>query len=314
MTESFHQAIDDLHRVTYELSNMRTPTITIMDGQTIGFDSGIAFCSKIRIATENTIMMVPETNMGHFTDSSTSYFLSRLKNNYGRYIALCAASMTVEDIMAAGIATHYVPSNKITSMIEHLTHLKSPSLKEIDAAINLYTERWPINSLSCTMDVSRDKMMQTVIKECFRYNTVEEILLALKNEGSAFSLKARDEMLRASPTALKTTLELLCRTSSMSLIDSIILERRLWNIDMLSHDFKEGYKAITSKKSPKWHPQSLQDVDLEKNIKQDRFRAAQALKPMYLRHIEHAAFQRDEHFDEFNAGSSEYEMIFKSSL
>jgi len=67
----------------------------------VGFDSGIAFCSKIRIATENTIMMVPETNMGHFTDSSTSYFLSRLKNNYGRYIALCAASMTVEDIMYA---------------------------------------------------------------------------------------------------------------------------------------------------------------------------------------------------------------------
>lgn len=34
MTEGFHQAIDDLHRVTYELSTMRTPTITIMDGQT----------------------------------------------------------------------------------------------------------------------------------------------------------------------------------------------------------------------------------------------------------------------------------------
>lgn len=44
-------------------------------------------------------MMAPEATMGHFTDSSTSYFLSRLKNNYGRYIALCAASMTVEDIM-----------------------------------------------------------------------------------------------------------------------------------------------------------------------------------------------------------------------
>lgn len=31
---NFHQAIDDIYRVTYELSTMKTPTIAIMDGQT----------------------------------------------------------------------------------------------------------------------------------------------------------------------------------------------------------------------------------------------------------------------------------------
>ncbi|KAF1805001.1 ClpP/crotonase-like domain-containing protein [Mucor lusitanicus] len=300
--------------VTYELSAMKIPTIAIMDGQTIGFGSGTAVCSKIRVVTESAIWMMPETTMGHFTDSSTSYFLSRLKNNYGKYLALCAARMTVEDIMVAGIATHYVPSSKIPSMIGCLTHLKSPSLKELDATINLFTERWPINSLSCTMDVSKDRMMQTIIKECFRYSTVEEILAALEKEGSAFSMKTRDDMLKASPTALKITLELLCQASNLSFIDSIILERRLWNLDMLSHDFQEGYKAIMNKKSPKWYPQSLREVDLEKNIKHDRFHAANALKPMYLRHIEHATFQEDKHFDELNAVSSEYEVIYKCSL
>lgn len=118
-------------------------------------------------------------------------------------------------------------------MIGCLTHLKSPSLKELDATINLFTERWPINSLSCTMDVSKDRMMQTIIKECFRYSTVEEILAALEKEGSAFSMKTRDDMLKASPTALKITLELLCQASNLSFIDSIILERRLWNLDMV---------------------------------------------------------------------------------
>ncbi|KAL9545798.1 hypothetical protein MBANPS3_006975 [Mucor bainieri] len=293
---------------------MKTPTIAIMDGQTIGFGSGIAFCSKIRIATENTIMVMPETTMGRFTDYSTSYFLSRLKNNYGKYLALCAAPMTIEDIMVAGIATHYVPSNKISSMIQYLVHLRSPSLKELDAAINLFTERWPINSLSCTMDVSKNRMMQTIIKECFRYRTVEEILVALENEGSAFSLKARDDMLRASPTALKITLELLCQAANLSFIDCIILERRLWNLDVLSHDFKEACKAVINNRTPEWYPKSVHNVDLEENIKHGRFHAANALKPLYLRHIEHATFQEDAHFDSLGANSSEYEVIHKCSL
>lgn len=44
-------------------------------------------------------MMMPETTIGHFTDSSTSYFLSRFKENYGRYLALCAAPIKAHDIM-----------------------------------------------------------------------------------------------------------------------------------------------------------------------------------------------------------------------
>lgn len=44
-------------------------------------------------------MVMPETTIGRFTDSSTSYFLSRFKGSYGRYLAFCAAPMQAHDIM-----------------------------------------------------------------------------------------------------------------------------------------------------------------------------------------------------------------------
>lgn len=134
----------------------------------------------------------------------------------------------------AGIATHYVPSDKISFMIEHLTQLKSPTIQNIDATIRQYTtEKWPMNNVSSTMDVSRGRM-QAIINDCFKYNTVEEIIFALEHEGSDFSLKAKKSILEASPTALKITLELLCRASSLSLVECIVLERRLWNLDMVN--------------------------------------------------------------------------------
>lgn len=68
----------------------------------------------------------------------------------------------------AGIATHYVSSDKICFMIEHVTQLKSPTIQDIEATISQYTtEKWPINSVSSTTDVSRGRM-QAIVNDCFK--------------------------------------------------------------------------------------------------------------------------------------------------
>lgn len=118
-------------------------------------------------------------------------------------------------------------------MIQHLTQLESPSNKDIDAAINQFAEKYPTKQESLFVDVSRERRHEIIVN-CFKFDTVEEIVAALQDEGSEFSKQAAKRIVTASPTASKISLELLRRASTMSLEQCLILERRLWNLDMVS--------------------------------------------------------------------------------
>lgn len=57
----------------------------------------LAHCMPFRIATENTKFAMQEINIGTFADGGASYFLSRMDNYIGRYIALTGAILKAED-------------------------------------------------------------------------------------------------------------------------------------------------------------------------------------------------------------------------
>ena len=88
---------------------------------------------KFRVATEKTRFAMPETGIGLFPDVGGSYFLPRLKGHFGYYLALTGApsvmSATIssflidagthllgQDVVASGIATHYIPSERIPEL------------------------------------------------------------------------------------------------------------------------------------------------------------------------------------------------------
>lgn len=68
------------------------PIIAIMDGITMGSGAGISIHGMYRIATENTIFAMPETEIGFIPDVGSSYFLSRL-GPLGTYLALTGARL-----------------------------------------------------------------------------------------------------------------------------------------------------------------------------------------------------------------------------
>lgn len=49
----------------------------------MGGGAGISVHGKFRVATENSVFAMPETDLGFFPDVGASYFLSRLPGFFG---------------------------------------------------------------------------------------------------------------------------------------------------------------------------------------------------------------------------------------
>lgn len=84
----------------------------------MGGGVGISIHAPIRIATDSTVFAMPETGIGFFTDVGGSYFLPRIKNNVslGLYLGLTGHKLKAKDLVKWGVATHYVPNDKIDSL------------------------------------------------------------------------------------------------------------------------------------------------------------------------------------------------------
>lgn len=89
----------------------------------MGGGVGLSCHSPIRVATDNTLYAMPETGIGFFTDVGGSYFLSRVKNNIslGLYLGITGHRIKGRDLVKWGIATHYVPQDKLDVLRQDIT-------------------------------------------------------------------------------------------------------------------------------------------------------------------------------------------------
>lgn len=67
------------------------------------------------MATERSLVSMPETAIGFFTDVGGGYFLSRLRcPGLGCFLALTGHRLQGVEVLWAGIATHYKPSSEVS--------------------------------------------------------------------------------------------------------------------------------------------------------------------------------------------------------
>ena len=101
------------YRLNHLLFTYGKPVIAFMDGITMGGGVGIAQPARYRVATERTVYAMPETGIGLFPDVGGGWYLSRLPGRSGRYLAVTGARIDGADAMALGLATDYLPSDRL---------------------------------------------------------------------------------------------------------------------------------------------------------------------------------------------------------
>jgi len=238
------------------ISELPIPYVALMDGVTMGGGVGISVHGDFRVVTDRTLFAMPETGIGLFPDVGGGWFLPRCPGETGTYLALTGVPVKAADCLYTGAATHYVPSDRIDALREALADL--PAEDGLSDTIADVLGKFSESAGDAPLAAHRE-----VIDACFRYDSVEEILAALRADGGEFAGKTADLLETRSPTSLKMTLELMRRGARCaSLAEDLEMEFALVQSFMVNDDFFEGVRALLVDKdrSPKWSPAKLADV------------------------------------------------------
>lgn len=244
-------------RMEFEYNNKiakcKKPYIALCDGITMGSGVGLSIHGSYLIATENTIFAMPETAIGYFVDVGASYFLSRLKNNVGLYMALTGARLKGSDLKRIGIATHYIQSGHLSELEEELFQSDNLTTTTIEDILTKFDEK-------VEGEFESDK-----IASIFSYSNLEDIVDALKQDASEWSKEQLMSLEKRSPTSLKVTMRQMSLVKTMNFKDCLKMEYQLSQRFLTDSDFLEGIRArLIDKDTPKWKPASIKMVDDKK--------------------------------------------------
>ncbi|XP_034696640.1 3-hydroxyisobutyryl-CoA hydrolase 1-like [Vitis riparia] len=249
--------------LNYVMATYSKPQVSILNGIVMGGGAGASVHGRFRIATENSVFAMPETALGLFPDVGASYFLSRFPGFFGEYVGLTGARLDGAEMLACGLATHFVPSARLSSLEAALHKLDSSDPAIISAVIDEY-------SLQPYLKDKSTYHRLDIINRCFSRRTIEEILSTLERE----AVKSADDWIfstiqslqKASPTSLKISLRSIREGRVQGVGQCLIREYRMVCHVMrgeVSKDFVEGCRAILfdKDKNPKWEPSRLDQLN-----------------------------------------------------
>ncbi|KAG5626800.1 hypothetical protein H5410_012018 [Solanum commersonii] len=258
------------YTLIYMIATYRKPQVSILNGIVMGGGAGVSIHGRFRVATEKSVFAMPETAMGLFPDVGSSYFLSRLPGFFGEYAGLTGSRLDGAAMLACGLATHFVSSDKLPLLEQELVKVSTSDPDAISAII------------SCFSDIPKLKEgspyhKMKIIDRCFSRRTIEEIISTLESE--ALDKKEEDwisstiQLLKkSSPTSLKISLRLI-REGRLQGVDSCLVREYRIFCHVLRGEFNkdilEGFRAILIEKdrNPKWDPSRVElvrDVDVDR--------------------------------------------------
>ncbi|KAF5096175.1 hypothetical protein D0Z00_002870 [Geotrichum galactomycetum] len=235
----------DQYTMDHLIAAYTKPYVALLDGVTMGGGVGLGVHAPFRIATEKTLFAMPETDIGFFTDGGV-----RLKGY---------------DVVAAGIATHYVPETVLPELEARLAEIISDN-KNISTdpfnLVNNVLEEFATDAPE-GYEFSLSGKKRKAIDSIFGQSSIEDIISALEADGSEWALKTKKTILGKPPLSVKVTFHALRRGKDLTITDALSKEYQLAKQFMSGDDFVEGVTSKLINKpatAPQWKPATLDEV------------------------------------------------------
>jgi len=246
------------YRMNSAIKHFPKPYIALLDGITMGGGVGLSVHGAYRVATERTVFAMPETGLGLIPDVGGSYFLPRLPGATGMYLALTGYRAKSADCRYLGVATHYVPSERLTELKADMTEARNP--------LDLAQAGVMLDDASEDLDEAPLAENRAAIDKHFAQDSVQSIIESLAADPSDWAQRTHADLLTKSPTSMQLTFAALRRGASLDLDACLKMEYRIVNrIMTMDNDFFEGVRAllVDKDKTPHWRPDSLAEISEE---------------------------------------------------
>lgn len=237
----------DEYRLNTLIEEYPKPYVALIDGVTMGGGVGISVHGEFRVAGDRTVFAMPETGIGFHPDVGGAYFLPRLSGELGAWMGLTGARLKTADCIAAGVATHYVPTERFGELIQALEHEKLDDHGDrIDALLEEFRGDAGESDLG---------LRGPFIDAAFAGDDVDDIEQRLKDAGDTWSAKQASILKTKSPTSLAVTLAALRKGAELPFRAVMEQDLRVSTRFLAEgSDFYEGVRAVIIDKDgqPKW--------------------------------------------------------------
>jgi enoyl-CoA hydratase len=238
------------YRLNHLLFHYPKHTVAVMDGVTMGGGVGLSRPCRFRVATERTTFAMPETGIGLFPDVGGGWYLSRMPDHIGLWLALTGARLKAADCELVGIATDCIASADVE-------RFKAGVVADPGHVETLLTE--------LETDAGRPTLAahQDEIARLFAKDSVEEIVGALEAADTDWARDQLKVLATKSPQTMKVAFrQLRLGGQATSFADNMAMEYRIGARVVQRHDFIEGVRAVIVEKdnAPKWSPPTLEGV------------------------------------------------------
>ena len=227
------------------------PVVSILNGITMGGGMGIGCHAAHPVATERSLLAMPEVSIGLAPDVGGHLLLAHAPGELGTYLALTAARVGPADALLCGLVEHVVPAAEIAVLTERLQHL-DPDMALTRSAVT-------------AQDVGDAPLRDARrwIDECFAGTDAEEILARLLRHHNADAQACGKRVAEMSPTAVAVSLRGLREARQLDNLPAVLSnDYRCVNRSLHTPDLPEGIRAAVIDKdhAPVWSPPTLAEV------------------------------------------------------
>jgi enoyl-CoA hydratase len=244
------------YRLNRQIQFYGKPYVALLDGMVMGGGVGLSAHGRFRVATERTVFAMPETGIGHFPDVGGTYFLPRLPGELGLWLGLTGSRLGPADCLAAGLATHFVPSSRLSALKQALAAERAdgPATMRVESILAGF--KADPGEAPCLAK-------RPLIDQVFGADSLAELCrraAELDPEGQVSA-----GLHNRCPTALAVTFRQIRLGRTLPFDEALRMEYRLSPRMAVRPDFIEGVRAVIIDKDnrPAWQPARLEDVTEE---------------------------------------------------